>query len=331
MLFSKMRQTVLLFLFAIVFRFGSMANTPAKEPATIPTPNTTALMQYGIIPMSLYTGKANVTIPLYDCTMRGLNLNVSLLYDTSGLLINSLPSWTGHSWTLQVGGVITRAVKGRADEFDKTNHTFTGDNIWQNYFHRYNGDVTDPEEVYGDYMPDIFYFSFMGRSGKFFLGNDGEWKVASDDNLMVEFIIDDPNNYITPFINVLPNKRYKQPKSIKGFTIVDEDGNRYVFGGDRNQNASEYSIDFRQDNDGAVNGSANGEMYADSWYLTAVYDRFGIKIYDFKYKRGLFVITPSMCFSQTLQKRNGYQYCYGQKNSIHSGQNQCQTKGKIKL
>ncbi|MDD7146688.1 MAG: hypothetical protein PUH79_11010, partial [Hallella sp.] len=45
-------------------------------------------------------------------------LSASLLYDTSGILVNSLPSWTGHSWTLSVGGVITRAVKGYPDEFD---------------------------------------------------------------------------------------------------------------------------------------------------------------------------------------------------------------------
>lgn len=45
--------------------------------------------------------------------------------------------------------------------------------------------MNDSKEGYGDYMPDIFYFHFMGKSGKLFLGNDGNWKVASDDNLMV--------------------------------------------------------------------------------------------------------------------------------------------------
>ncbi len=295
-----MKIIILFFLFFTVFRFSTKADTTINEPVTIPTPNTTALMQYGIIPMSLYTGKANVSIPLYDCTLRGVNLNASLLYDTSGLLVNSLPSWTGHSWTLQVGGVITRAVKGREDEFDKTNHNLVAIDLWQNYFHRYNSNVNDYDEGFGDYMPDIFYFSFMGKSGKFFLGNDGEWKVASDDNLMVEFDINNPDNYITPFIEVLPNKNYRQPKSIKGFTMIDQEGNRYVFGGNKEQNASEYSIDLRQDNDGVTGRCANGEMYANSWYLTAVYDRYGMKIYDFKYKRGLFLITSSVCYQQTL-------------------------------
>lgn len=297
-----MKRCIIL-LTVMMLKVICIADNLINEPATIPTPNTTALAQYGIIPMSLYTGKANVTIPLFNSTLRGINLDMSLLYDTSGLLVNSLPSWTGHSWTLNVGGVITRAVKGYPDEFDKTNHThINGWQYWQNYFHRYNGNINDSQEVWGDYMPDIFYFSFMGKSGKFFLGNDGEWKVASDDNLMVEFNINDPNNYILPFIEVLPNKRYSQPKSIKGFTIVDQEGNRYVFGGSREQNASEYSIDLREDNDGGDNGDAHAEMYANSWYLTAVYDRYGKLIYNFEYTRGLFLITSSVCYQQTMPK-----------------------------
>lgn len=298
-----MKKIILILLSIIHFNFNGMADTTLNEPATIPTPNTTAIVQYGIIPMSLYTGKANVTIPLYDCTLRGISLNANLLYDTSGLLVNSLPSWTGHSWTLNIGGVITRSVKGYPDEFDTTNHPkINGGKLWKNYFHRYNGNPSKSEECYGDYMPDIFYFHFMGKSGKFFLGNDGEWKVASDDNLMVEFNINDPGNYTTPFIEVLPNKHYRQPKSIKGFTIVDQEGNRYVFGGSKQQNASEYSIDFREDNDGGNNGNAHAEMYANSWYLTAVYDRFGKMVYSFEYTRGLFLITSSICYQQIFPK-----------------------------
>lgn len=298
-----MKKNLLILLSVVLFKFNGMAGTTLNEPVTIPTPNTTAIAQYGIIPMSLYTGKANVSIPLYDCNTRGINLNVNLLYDTSGILVNTLPSWTGHSWTLDIGGVITRSVKGYPDEFDTTNHSgINGGTLWKNYFHRYNGNVNDSKECYGDYMPDIFYFHFMDKSGKFFLGNDGEWKVASDDNLMVEFDINDPNNFTTPFIEVLPNKRYKQPKSIKGFTIVDQDGNRYVFGGSKQQNASEYSIDFREDNDGGNNGNAHAEMYANSWYLTAVYDRFGKMVYRFEYTRGLFLITSSMCYQQIMPK-----------------------------
>lgn len=42
---------------------------------------------------------------------------ISLDYDASGLQINALPSWTGHNWSLQVGGVITRQRVGNYDDF----------------------------------------------------------------------------------------------------------------------------------------------------------------------------------------------------------------------
>lgn len=301
-----------------IFYKAQSLNTEAtglNEPASIPPPNTTALAQYGIIPTSLHTGKANVSVPLYNKTVRGVNLNMELLYDTSGLLVNTLPSWTGHSWTLSIGGVISRNMKGFPDEFDEKTHTFAGD--WKNYFHRYNGDVTDPVESWGDYMPDIFNFSFMGKSGKFFLGNDGTWKVASDDNLMVEFDINDSENYIKPFIEVAPNKLYQQPKSIKGFTIIDQEGNRYVFGGELS--AIEYSIDMREDNDGGNNRGINGQMYANSWYLTAVYDRFGVEIFHFEYERGLFVISSAICYKNSVPKMMINSPVYLSKVTGHDG------------
>lgn len=98
------------------------ASAQLNAPAYIPTPNTTAISRYGVIPMSLYTGKANISVPVFSSTLRGITLNASLVYDTSGILINTLPSWTGTSWTLDVGGVITRAVKGYPDEYDQTNN-----------------------------------------------------------------------------------------------------------------------------------------------------------------------------------------------------------------
>ena len=175
-----------------------------KEPVTIPTPNTATLAQYGVVPMSLHTGKANISIPLLDVTARGVKLSACFLYDTSGILVNSLPSWTGHSWTLSVGGVITRAVKGHPDEFDIKNHASMNSN-WENYFHRYCGDINDSKERFGDYMPDVFYFNFMGHSGKFFLGNDGDWKVVSEENLMVELDFNNPDNFMPPFIDEFPS------------------------------------------------------------------------------------------------------------------------------
>ena len=87
-----------------------------SDPYNVPTPNQSTLGTFGIIPVSPYTGKADISVPIYQTEQRGVALDVKLSYDTSGLLINQLPSWTGHNWSLFAGGAITRKIKGRPDE-----------------------------------------------------------------------------------------------------------------------------------------------------------------------------------------------------------------------
>lgn len=63
----KCKSVILLSLLA----FNLTTEAQFKEPVTIPTPNTASLAQYGIVPMSLHTGKANISIPFFDMTARG--------------------------------------------------------------------------------------------------------------------------------------------------------------------------------------------------------------------------------------------------------------------
>ena len=112
----------------------------------------------------------------------GLTLPIYLQYDASGVLVNSLPSWTGHNWTLMAGGAITRSIEGVADEYEPIQQSTISP--FTNYFHSYsqirediNNDqklTNNIENIRYDYAPDIFYFNFMGISGKFFMGNDGQ-------------------------------------------------------------------------------------------------------------------------------------------------------------
>ena len=46
------------------------------------------------------------------------------------------------------------------------------------------------------------------------MGNDGQWKVLSDNNIDVVFDVNNSQNYIEPFINKMPGNTTgtKQPK-----------------------------------------------------------------------------------------------------------------------
>lgn len=278
-------------------------------PKDIPTPTATSMAKYGDIPVSLYSGRANISIPLFSTEVRDMPLKLSLNYDTSGLLLNSLPGWAGQNWTLNAGGVITRSAVDRADElvYPHTADNFAYDfgplqrkNIGDipNYFKNYNKlpEWINHKEVLkdriaslcGDLSPDIFTFNFMGKTGRFFLGNDGVWKIDSEDNLDILFDINDENNYVPPVFESYPGTtNYSQPKTIKGFHIRDGEGFSYYFGYypdndvyiDASNKSEEFAIEYSLPFDGVTEKENLQSWIASSWYLTEIRDKYNNVLY----------------------------------------------------
>ena len=299
-------RTYLMFLF-VMLAINVLGQTALPE--NVPTPNAASIGRYGDVPVSFFTGNPGISIPLYELSVRGVTLPIRLDYDASGVQMNVLPSWTGYNWTLSAGGAITRKVNGSVDEWKPpTTHMLAG------HFHRYFdcysllptlsdqalADSISDTEVY-DFEPDVFFFNFMGKSGKFFLGNDGQWKVNSDFDFDVIFNIHDADNYLSPFISRYPKHDAldpNQPKTIAGFRLRDTEGVTYEFGYDIH--AIEYSIDFTQ--------MGNQEDFASwkamSWYLTKVTDRLGNVLYQLSYQRGTF-------FAQPFRRYECYTYTEG--------------------
>lgn len=313
------------------------------NPEYVPTPTASNIAVYGDISMSLNTGKADISVPIFNTNQRGVDFNVSLNYDTSGLLLNQLPGWTGHNWSLLAGGSITRVVKGLPDELNNED-LYDRNSPYKNTLYPYfkyhstipklrerdtiiehETDIIDILEtikqfdfvgylikkIYGEHKPevenvysryntgnvdinaDIFTFNFMGKSGQFYLGNDGNWKILCDENIDIEFDVDDRTNYIYPFVFKQPCKNLGKnndndsgadfiPKTIKGFTLIDENGTRYTFGGE--SSSIEYSTDLLSTNAQEVH-----TWNAVSWFLTSVDDRYGNNIYRLKYSRGHYI------------------------------------------
>lgn len=263
------------------------------SPTEVQTPNASGLGRFGDIPVSLYTGTPKISIPLYTMRMGNMELPITLEYDASGVLVNSLPGWTGHNWVLSAGGVITRTRNGACDEYIPTKQSTIAP--YTSYFKAYwrlkedmkNDDVLTSNLMMNryDYQPDIFTFNFMGKTGRFFLGNDGQWKVYSDCNLDIVFDINNQDNYIYPFIDKYPGDLTTRTvsKVIKGFIIRDDRGFIYEFGG--SNDAIDYTLPFFYQSEGETSTS----FYASSWYLTKVKDRYGNVLFELEYERGNFI------------------------------------------
>ena len=278
----------------------------ALVPDILPSANATALGKYGEFPVSYYTGQANISIPLHFMETNGVGLSFNIEYDGSGILVNNHDGWLGQNWTLKGGGVITRTVNGIADELGH----FSSDSLYnvnRSYFAVINYDnfltenntdsynelkqfainkLTPPPIRYRDTEPDIFHFSVNGISGKFFYGEDGTWKVVSEQNIKVLFDTTDPDNFQNAFINMIPNTPGKKfEKVIKGFKITDEAGTIYTFGYD--PNSVEYSIPFFTHYTCPEIGQYVNWI-ANAWHLTKIEDFKGNTLFSLTYQRSFF-------------------------------------------
>jgi hypothetical protein len=263
-------------------------------PKNLLSPNAASLGQYGEIPVTLFTGTPSINIPIHELKYGQVTVPIALSYHASGIRPDQHPGWVGLGWTLQAGGMISRTIKDLPDEYNNgkrydydhgTNEMISLDDAGF-YFSSYlygidlksTVDITnhaDNNLAVSDTEPDEFSFQFLDYSGKFYINENGNWQVECDKPVKVEFkdndFIDPP--YISKYTNSNSSLGSNTP-SFKGFTITDENGVQYVFGGDNT--SIEYSIDFFYQN--------QREWYANSWMLTKIIQPNGETI-NFEYVR----------------------------------------------
>ena len=92
----------------------AMGQTPPQstdlKQITTPSPTASALGQYGNVPVGLYTGSAQVSVPLYEIKEGSLTLPISLSYNSGGNKVADMASWVGLGFSLNAGGCISRTV-----------------------------------------------------------------------------------------------------------------------------------------------------------------------------------------------------------------------------
>ncbi len=163
-------KVLIITLFTLLVLATSSAYT--QHRVVPPSPGASSLGQQVNSPVSLHTGTMNVDIPLWVLNSSKLSTGVSLSYYGAGFQPGS-KSEAGYNWSLNAGGVISRTIRGVPDEQNKgwLNSTFPVTNLMGPA----NFDVLeDLAEGNIDDMPDIYYFSFPGYSGKFLYDKNNE-------------------------------------------------------------------------------------------------------------------------------------------------------------
>jgi hypothetical protein len=300
-------KRITFFIVNMTFCLLMQAQIP-NAPTNLQSPNAASLGLYGEVPVSFFTGIPEISIPLYTISQKDFSVPITLSYHAGGVRPDQHPGWVGTNWTLFAGGCISRTVKGRTrDELDYGNAPKAGfywryadvkkknwdlittlvDDYNNGLSHYGNNQMGDDNK---DLQADEFSFNFGDYNGKFQLNENGQWIVTCNKPVKVIFdntFLDAPNSlYPTPSVNGVYYPNYC--KSFSGFTLITENGVKYIFGGSTDY--IEYSKSFYDDERLMTTGKywkANS-WTANSWYLKEIDSPNDEKV-TFEYERGSFI------------------------------------------
>jgi hypothetical protein len=79
------------------FTFYAFTSIQAQNllPQKIASPNTTAFEKFGDVPVSLFTGVPDISVPLHTVSYGKINVPISLRYHPGSLRLQQHPGWVG--------------------------------------------------------------------------------------------------------------------------------------------------------------------------------------------------------------------------------------------
>lgn len=272
------------------------SQTEKRSSYDVKSPNVSDFIRYGNIPIKMYTGELDLSIPL----LHQNNIDLSLTYNSSGFIPNKRSGIVGLNWNINGIGMISREVKGIPDDHIGAPNTNPGINgrtghgfiVGMQYLKNAganlpNGSVTNDPIVFNNEIrhrdavggiensfettPDIFNFNVNGLSGKFFMTSDGKIKVISNSANIIT--VDITNFNFQPYIVNC------SPINFSEIKIIDDQGNKYYFGGE--SKFLEYSLSYNKPNK-SIDGNASNPII-NSWLLKKI-ESFNGEIINFNYQ-----------------------------------------------
>lgn len=236
------------------------------------SPQTADFIKYGNIPVSLYTGQVNVSVPLYHIEDPDFDIPLILNYASDGFKPAKRSGFAGLNWSLSGLGAVTREIYGVPDDFKEYTTTmdrtkgfwqavqlkpYNQDNLYNfrpGIFKNFGPYCALPyvDNCFYDGEPDLFMFAMPGHNGTFMIDNQGVVR-ANDKGYKIDL------SGLTAQMEFLG---YPEDSEIK---ITAPNGYVYAFGGALT--SLEYNINFSPTRDFTA---AEKKSCINAWHLTKI-------------------------------------------------------------
>lgn len=224
----------------LVSNFFCMAqmNEITKLPEIQPkNPQAFQFTKFGEIPVGKYSGTLDFSIPIYTIKANGIEIPITLSYQSNGIKVIEEAGWAGLGWDISAGGSIVQNVIG-TDDYGRykrrlypdlncmldyqnpvsqgtvwgANTTFFLNQDRPNDMRAFVGCNFTHEYATGEFdtSPDRFTFSFLNYSGEFHIDwETGKFECTTDKNIII--YSEENNQYTLPqrlVINVPEGHRF---------------------------------------------------------------------------------------------------------------------------
>lgn len=266
-------------------------------------PNTSkALTGADIVNCDLYTGIGNVTLPIHNYAIDGINLPIAVSYNTKGIKLDQIASSVGLGWQLNAGGSITRDVNGIEDEvtLPTTYTTAPFNDSLEGYLAP--GALIAADSIYphdDDKEKDLFHINLPGRSIDVafeYKSGSLHYQTFPKSEIKIEFKTEDfvSGSYTNLRTGIAGGIGVYKDSNILNIIITDEKGNKYYFErGD--YRIKEFDFHFWA---GSAFTPERGTYYAtESWNLIKIETPFGHQItyeYDHTYLEYTEAVTETL-------------------------------------
>jgi len=171
--------------------------------------------------VNLQTGSLLVSVPLYTIQERDLQYPLTFNYTGNGVRLNNANGWAGLNWSFSAEAMISREVRGIADDY-----LGTGTDTRKGWL---RGDMGSRIKSYSFGASEPADWAFLNT----FANQDTEPDLFSVSlpNLSFQFYFDENQQYhIVPYQDIkLTKTTDPSTGQITSFTVVDSEGVTYLF------------------------------------------------------------------------------------------------------